>query len=80
MVENTDSNTNGRSFGEGLSELESIVARLESGQLELEDSLEMYERGVGLLRELQGRLSEAQQKVTVLIGELEADTEEDKGE
>lgn len=80
MVENTDSNTEGRSFGEGLAELESLVARLESGQLELEDSLEMYERGVGLLRELQGRLSEAQQKVTVLIGELEADSEEDKGE
>lgn len=79
-MENTGSNTEGRSFGEGLTELESIVARLESGQLELEDSLEMYERGVGLLRELQGRLTEAQQKVTVLIGELEADAEEDKGE
>lgn len=62
-----------QSFGEGLSELESIVARLESGQLELEESLATYERGVSLLRELQNRLNEAQQKVTVLIGELEQD-------
>lgn len=58
-------------FGEALGELESIVLALESGALELEDSLDRYERGVALLRSLQGRLSEAQQKVTVLLGELE---------
>lgn len=58
-------------FGEALSELETIVAALEGGTLELEDSLDRYERGVALLRSLQGRLAEAQQKVTVLIGELE---------
>ncbi len=69
------------SFGEALAELESIVAQLESGQLELEDSLSRYERGVGLLRSLQTKLAEAQQKVTMLIGELEsdaADTEEER--
>ncbi len=63
------------SFGETLSELEGIVAALESGQLELEDSLERYERGVALLRSLQGRLADAQQKVTMLIGELEAESD-----
>ncbi len=61
-------------FGEALAELETIVGQLESGQLELEDSLEKYERGVALLRALQARLTEAQQKVTVLMGELESDT------
>ena len=60
-------------FGEALAELETIVGQLESGQLELEDSLEKYERGVALLRTLQSRLTEAQQKVTVLMGELESD-------
>lgn len=62
-------------FGEGLSELETIVTALESGQLDLEDSLSRYERGVALLRALQTKLTDAQQKVTVLLGELEADEE-----
>ena len=60
-------------FGEALSELETIVAALESGQLDLEDSLTRYERGVALLRALQAKLADAQQKVTMLIGELEGD-------
>jgi len=64
------------SFGDALSELESIVAQLESGQLELEESLRRYERGVGLLRSLQAKLADAQQKVTMLIGELESDSAE----
>ena len=59
------------SFGEALSELESIVAALEGGQLELEESLTKYERGVALLRLLQTKLADAQQKVTMLIGDLE---------
>jgi exodeoxyribonuclease VII small subunit len=63
------------SFGEALGELETIVAQLESGQLELEDSLARYERGVALLGVLQGKLSNAQQKVTVLIGELEPESD-----
>ena len=64
------------SFGEALSELEGIVSTLESGQLELEDSLTRYERGVALLRALQTKLADAQQKVTVLIGELESEASE----
>ena len=64
-------------FGEALAELETIVGQLESGQLELEDSLDKYERGVALLRALQARLTEAQQKVTVLMGELESDATAD---
>jgi len=65
------------SFGEGLAELEQMVAALEGGQLELEDSLVRYERGVALLRALQAKLTDAQQKVTMLIGELETETSED---
>lgn len=60
-------------FGDSLAELETIVMQLESGQLELEVSLERYERGVSLLRALQAKLALAQQKVTMLAGELEAD-------
>ncbi|MHB9003817.1 MAG: exodeoxyribonuclease VII small subunit [Coriobacteriia bacterium] len=67
-------------FGEALAELEGIVRALESGQLELEDSLVRYERGVALLRALQGKLADAQQRVTMLIGELERDTDEEAAE
>lgn len=64
-------------FGEALAELESIVGALESGQLELEESMSRYERGVALLRSLQGKLTDAQQRVTMLLGELETDAEAD---
>jgi len=62
------------SFKDASEELEGIVRLLESNQLELEDALKSYERGVYLLRELQTRLASAQQQVTVLMGELEPDS------
>ncbi|HBT95161.1 MAG TPA: exodeoxyribonuclease VII small subunit [Coriobacteriia bacterium] len=58
-------------FRQASEELESIVRLLESNQLELEESLKYYERGVLLLKTLQGRLKDAQQKITVLLGEIE---------
>ena len=60
-----------QSFGEALAELDRIVAQLEGGQLELEESMERYTRGVSLLKALKAQLDDAQQKVTMLIGELE---------
>jgi exodeoxyribonuclease VII small subunit len=63
----------GMRFSDSLTELESIVTALESGQLDLEDSLERYERGVALLRACQSKLVEAEQRVTMLMGELEHD-------
>lgn len=61
------------SFKEGLNELAEIVRALEGNQLELEQSIESYERGVKLLASLQKRLDEAQQKVTVLMGDVTPD-------
>jgi exodeoxyribonuclease VII small subunit len=58
-------------FSEALAELETIVAALEGGQLDLEDSLARYERGVALLRACQAKLGEAEQKVTMLMGEIQ---------
>jgi exodeoxyribonuclease VII small subunit len=60
-------------FGAALGELEQIVKSLESGQLELEESLERYERGVALLRACQAKLATAEQRVMMLVGELESD-------
>ena len=44
-------------------ELELIIRSLESGDMELEESLESYTRGVELLKSLRTRLSDAEQKV-----------------
>lgn len=55
------------SFKEVSIELEKIVRSLESGDLELEDSLKCYERGVALIKSLRERLAHAEQKVQVLL-------------
>lgn len=65
------------SFKEGLMELDEIVRALEGNQLELEQSIQKYERGVALLGALQKRLDDAQQKVTVLMGELEPENSDE---
>ena len=65
-------------FSDALAELESIVSALEGGQLELEESLARYERGVALLRACQSRLAEAEQRVTMLMGEIEGDETSDE--
>ena len=64
------------SFREAMAELDRIVAELESNTLELEDSLKRYERGVALLAMLQAKLSDAEQKVEVLMGELSGEKDD----
>ena len=58
------------SFKECSQELEAIVAKLDGVDLELEDRLSYYKRGVELLKVLQERLTKAEQSVEVLSGEL----------
>ena len=60
-------------FGDALGELEAIVRELESGDLELEDSLDRYQRGVELLQACRARLADAEQRVTALMGEIESE-------
>ncbi|MBS0418206.1 MAG: exodeoxyribonuclease VII small subunit [Proteobacteria bacterium] len=54
-------------FERSLSELESLVERLERGDLPLEDALKTFERGVELTRHCQNSLKAAQQKVEILL-------------
>ncbi|MCH3968203.1 MAG: exodeoxyribonuclease VII small subunit [Atopobiaceae bacterium] len=54
-------------FKEASVELEQIVRALEAGDLELEESLTRYQRGVELLASLKERLADADQKVKVLL-------------
>ena len=62
-------------FEHSLAELQALVERLESGELSLEDSLTAFEQGIGLTRDCQASLSQAEQKVQIL---LERDCELDE--
>jgi exodeoxyribonuclease VII small subunit len=53
-------------FESALAELESIVTRMEGGQLSLELSLNAYKRGAELLKFCQAQLADAEQQVKVL--------------
>ena len=64
-------------FKEASVELEQIVRALEAGDLELEDALARYQRGVELLASLRTRLAEAEQKVQVLVAQAEPATAPD---
>jgi exodeoxyribonuclease VII small subunit len=58
------------SYETALAELETIVARMEGGQLPLEDSLAASQRGAELLKFCQSRLTDAQQKIRVLDADV----------
>jgi exodeoxyribonuclease VII small subunit len=54
-------------FEAALAQLESLVSRLESGDLPLDEALRTFEQGVRLTRECQSALAAAQQKVQQLL-------------
>ena len=54
-------------FEKKLNRLEAIVEKMESGDLALEESLKLFEEGVRLSRECNTQLTEAEQKVKVLL-------------
>ena len=54
-------------FEDALSKLESIVEKLEQGELSLEESLAAFEEGIRLSRMCSKRLDEAEKKIEVLI-------------
>ena len=71
MTENNGKRIEEMTFREAMAELDRTVSVLESNTLELEESLASYERGVALLADLKKRLAAAQQKVDVLMGQLD---------
>jgi exodeoxyribonuclease VII small subunit len=54
-------------FEQSLTELETLVTKLEQGDVPLEDALQAFERGVALTRQCQTALRTAQQKVEILL-------------
>lgn len=63
---------NEATFEESLASLEGIVAKLESGDLGLGESLEAYERGIGQLKKCHQLLAAAERRVEILSG-IDAD-------
>lgn len=63
------------SFEDKLQALESIVEKMEAGDLKLEDALKHFEEGVGLARQCQESLKAAEQKVDKLLANtVDSDT------
>ncbi len=62
------------SFEDGLQQLEEVVGQLEDGDLPLEKSLELFEKGMKLSEDCRKRLQNAEAKVEILLrkdGEIE---------
>jgi exodeoxyribonuclease VII small subunit len=62
-----DKNTDNFNFQQALDELNSIVVKMEQGNLPLEESLQYFEKGISLTRQCQKALQEAEQKVQILL-------------
>lgn len=55
------------SFEKAIEELEGIVARLEKGELTLDESIDFFQRGVELSKFCSRRLDEAERRITLLV-------------
>jgi exodeoxyribonuclease VII small subunit len=69
-----------QNFEESLNALESIVNQMEKGELSLEDSLKEYEKGMGLVRNCQKTLTDAEQRIKVIVEKNGDITETDLGD
>jgi exodeoxyribonuclease VII small subunit len=54
-------------FEATIDELDGIVEKLENGDLALDDALKKFERGIALARAGQTKLSDAEQRVSILL-------------
>ncbi len=60
-------------FEAAMLELETLVSEMESGDLPLEESLKLFEKGIQLSRRCQDALNNAEQRVKILLDEQEDD-------
>ncbi len=62
----SDTDVNEMSFEQAMAELEGVVDRLERGEVPLEESIKLYERGAELKKRCEAKLSEAEEKVAAI--------------
>ncbi len=79
QVEKNSSEKTGQvaKFEQSLDELEQLVAKMELGDLGLDDSLKSFERGISLYRECQTALEQAELRVKQLTDPNDADSARD---
>jgi len=65
-------------FEESLNRLEEIVKKLEEGEISLEESLPLFEKGIKLLTDLKEHLSKAETKIEKLIKDSEGQFKTDE--
>jgi len=65
MAKKTD--LDGVSFEKALAELEAIVQKLESGSVDLEESIALYERGAALKAHCEAKLKSAQERIEKIV-------------
>lgn len=63
----------GNDFEKAFQQLEKIVQRLEGEELSLDDSLKLFEEGVGLSRFCNERLSEVEKKIELILSDAKGD-------
>ncbi|MCC8160768.1 MAG: exodeoxyribonuclease VII small subunit [Oscillospiraceae bacterium] len=56
-----------KTFEQSVTELEEIVAKLEGGKATLDESLELFEKGIKLSKSCQKMLDAAEKKVSILM-------------
>lgn len=56
-------------FEEAIKELEAVVSSLENGENSLDDSIELFEKGIKLSKQCQKMLDTAEKKVRVLMAD-----------
>jgi len=78
LVSETSCTQSELGFEEAYRQLQSVVERLERGNLALEESLTLFEEGTRLVRLCSNVLNEAELKVTLLTADLEADLNQDR--
>ena len=57
-----------RSFEEAIARLDEIVQRLEAGNIALDESLSLFEEGIGLAKYCSARLDAAEGRLEILMG------------
>ncbi|WP_239254144.1 exodeoxyribonuclease VII small subunit [Listeria ilorinensis] len=68
-----------QTFEEAMSELEKIVEALENGDATLEESLDLYQKGVKLTKICQEKLQAAEEKMAKVVDEMDVETPFDMG-
>ena len=67
----SDKKISDMSFEEAMAELEAVVGQLERGEVPLEESIKLYERGAALKKRCEEKLKEAEEKVAAITLDAE---------